>query len=120
MKNTLNYNLKKPDLEDYVNVADLNDNMDIVDGEIKKNTDKIDVLEQNLETHVADSEKHITAEERAIWNSKAEGNIREDATKPLRVEVKSSLPSVGVEGQIVLDKSGSIPKFKGYTGGKWV
>ncbi|MFJ8529978.1 hypothetical protein [Bacillus sp. NPDC094106] len=36
MKNTMNYNLKKPEFEDYVDVTDLNDNMDIVDEELHK------------------------------------------------------------------------------------
>lgn len=34
MKYTTNLNLKQPDLEDYVNVEDLNDNMDVIDTEM--------------------------------------------------------------------------------------
>lgn len=34
MKYTTKLNLKKPDLTDYVNIADLNDNMDILDNAV--------------------------------------------------------------------------------------
>ncbi len=40
MKYTANYNLKKPDESDVVNVGDLNDNVDIIDTELKKIYDK--------------------------------------------------------------------------------
>lgn len=35
MQKTTNYNLNKPDLTDYVDVTDLNENMDIIDEAIK-------------------------------------------------------------------------------------
>lgn len=52
MKYTANFNLKKPDLEDYVDVADLNENMDSVDEIVGK-------LEQTVATHFTDDEKRI-------------------------------------------------------------
>ena len=39
MDNTINYNLKKPTPEDWYNIKDHNDNMDIVDAELKKLND---------------------------------------------------------------------------------
>lgn len=41
MKNTTNYNLKKPESADYYNVEDQNTNMDIIDAEISNKVDKI-------------------------------------------------------------------------------
>lgn len=40
MKNTANLNLKKPDQTDYVNIGDLNDNMDVIDEVIQKKYEK--------------------------------------------------------------------------------
>ena len=40
MKETINYKLKKPDLTDYVNIGDLNENADIVDAELKKQSNE--------------------------------------------------------------------------------
>lgn len=39
MANTTNYNLKKPAASDYYNVQDQNDNMDIIDAQLKANDD---------------------------------------------------------------------------------
>lgn len=36
MQNTVNLNLKKPDQNDFVNIGDINDNMDILDAEVAK------------------------------------------------------------------------------------
>ena len=40
MKETINYKLNKPDLTDYVNIGDLNENADIVDAELKKQSNE--------------------------------------------------------------------------------
>lgn len=40
MQNTTNLNLKKPDQTDYVNIEDLNDNMDVLDEVIQKKYEK--------------------------------------------------------------------------------
>lgn len=41
MKQTANYNLKKPDNTDFYNIKDMNDNADIVDAELKKINDEL-------------------------------------------------------------------------------
>ena len=41
MKYTPNYNLKKPDGSDEVDIQDLNGNMDILDAEVAKKVDKV-------------------------------------------------------------------------------
>lgn len=54
MKYTSRFKLKKPELTDYVNIQDLNDNMDILDEEINKKVDKVSgkVLSTNDYTNV--------------------------------------------------------------------
>lgn len=48
--NTPNYNLKKPSLNDFFNVQDLNDNIDIIDEELGKANEEIGNLIQNTYT----------------------------------------------------------------------
>lgn len=40
MQNTTNLNLKKPDQTDYVNISDINDNMDVIDAALVKKYEK--------------------------------------------------------------------------------
>jgi len=81
MKYTPNYELRKPDETDVVDVQDLNYNADIIDLELKALDDKLvetaDVIDQELEalddkitSHLTDNVRHITAAERATWNGK--------------------------------------------------
>ena len=51
MQETPNLKLKKPDLTDYVNVSDLNENADAIDAAVTLNKD-------NLTTHKAEDVKH--------------------------------------------------------------
>ncbi|WP_203457146.1 pyocin knob domain-containing protein [Paenibacillus tepidiphilus] len=60
MKTTNNLKLKKPDGSDYVDIADLNSNMDLIDTAVK-----------GVQDHTADAVKHVTAAERSAWNGKA-------------------------------------------------
>ena len=62
---TTNYQLKKPATSDSVSIADINNNMDIVDTQIKANADLI----ESISTHTSDTTKHITANERTKWNA---------------------------------------------------
>ena len=45
LKYTGNYNLKKPEGSDVVNIEDLNDNADIIDAELKRLNDAIKDLD---------------------------------------------------------------------------
>lgn len=62
---TTNYQLKKPATSDSVSIADINNNMDIIDTQIKANADLI----ESISTHTSDTTKHITADERTKWNA---------------------------------------------------
>lgn len=59
MTKTTNLELYKPDGTDFYNIELQNENMDILDAEIKKSTD-----------HIADDVSHITSMERTSWNAK--------------------------------------------------
>lgn len=54
MTTTTNYNLKKPAQSDFYNIDDQNDNMDIIDGELKKHADAIGD-KSSLDTDVKDN-----------------------------------------------------------------
>ena len=69
--NTPNYNLKKPDPTDFIQVADLNGNFDIIDTKIKEVADaaqnnqkitqvetKANKVETDLTNHLADATPH--------------------------------------------------------------
>lgn len=69
MQYTTKLKLKKPDLTDYVNIADINDNMEILDTEIAKMTDaetgveakidkKLTPLNEAFTQHLGESMPH--------------------------------------------------------------
>jgi hypothetical protein len=62
---TTNYGLTKPTAEEFYNVNVQNENMDIIDQELKKKHDSI-------ANHTKDSNVHITEGERSAWNNKAD------------------------------------------------
>ena len=48
MTNTTNYNLKKPDYTDFVDVEDFNDNADAIDAQMKTNADAAAAVQTSL------------------------------------------------------------------------
>ncbi len=90
MQNTTNYLLKKPELTDYVNVEDLNENADIIDAELKRQDDE-------LVAHKADDVSHITSTERTNWNGKQGALPVENRRK---ITFGTADPSGGVDGDI--------------------
>lgn len=89
---TENYNLKKPLPEDFVNIADINGNMDLIDEALKTHTHDTATTTKNgfmsagqvkqlalratkteLENHVNNNGVHVTAAEKESWNGKADG-----------------------------------------------
>lgn len=96
MQNTTNLNLKKPDQNDYVNISDLNDNMDVIDEIVQevltrvKGLDKVEntsdldkpisrdtqnalnETKEFLDIHENDLAKHVSIKEREKWNKVGE------------------------------------------------
>ncbi len=122
MQQTTHYNLKKPEENDYADIAALSEDMDIIDttmfGKIdateKGQADGVATLgsdgkipagqipataydpsgsaaavQGNLNAHIADAVKHITAEERTAWNGKADA-----ATS--NIKTYTSLSQIGI------------------------
>jgi hypothetical protein len=89
---TNNYKLTKPEQTDFYNVDDFNDNMDIIDGELKK-----------AEEHTTDSNVHVTAEEKKAWNN---ATPKEHTHKATDIN----------EGTLSIDRLPTIPVNKGGTG----
>jgi len=90
---TTNYNLIKPEQDEFYDIAVQNTNMDSIDGIIKTlqdavnagaNEQEIEALRGELAAHLADGVKHITAAERTNWNAKSNfsGNYNDLTNKP--------------------------------------
>lgn len=58
MQFTKNYKLKKPELNEYALVTDLNENADVIDGELLKIGNSQAEVKQQFTTHLADMAKH--------------------------------------------------------------
>ncbi|WLR52475.1 phage tail protein [Bacillus tianshenii] len=52
MKYTPNYNLKKPEGGEYVNIADLNENVETIDQKLKENADGVAGVEEGVAAHL--------------------------------------------------------------------
>lgn len=55
MKTTEHLKLKKPDLTDYVNIGDLNDNMDILDGSVNQLNQTSTGQKESMDNHTSDT-----------------------------------------------------------------
>lgn len=109
MQNTTNLNLKKPDQTDYVNISDINDNMDVIDAALVKKYEKplTGVPKTDLAQSVQDSlNKANTALQTVTKSDIGLGNVdnTSDTKKP-----------VSEAQQLALDKKADIasPKFTG-------
>lgn len=58
MQFTKNYKLKKPELNEYALVTDLNENADVIDAELLKIGNSQTEVKQQLTTHLAESMPH--------------------------------------------------------------
>src|SRR5690625_3540931 len=92
MKYTDNYGLKKPDLNDYIEIDDLNENADIVDEKLKEHEDeleeketpadaqaKADQAEQNAKAH-ADQVAQTAESNAKQYTDEQVGNIEVPVT----------------------------------------
>lgn len=96
MQNTVNLNLKKPDQNDFVNIGDINDNMDILDAEVAKKYVKplagIPSLDLDSATQAA-LKKAETALQSVTKASVGLGNVdnTSDVNKPVSTAQKAAL-----------------------------
>jgi len=86
---TTNYNLIKPEQDEFYDIAVPNANMDKIDGALKTlqdaintgvNEQEIAVIRGELAAHMADEVKHISAAQRTAWNAKLNASDLKDAS----------------------------------------
>lgn len=112
---TTNYNLKKPADSDFINIADLNGNADIIDEELKKRpvVGEDGKLSDSLLPDLADTYEEKGAAEAAV----SAHNTSKNAHNDIRIELGKKAPepiigtappttsTVGTVGQQYIDKT---------------
>lgn len=115
---TTNYNLKKPADSDFINIADLNGNADIIDEELKKRpvVGEDGKLSDSLLPDLADTYEEKGAAETAVsahnTNTNAHNDIRIELGKKAPVPIIGTAPpttsTVGVVGQEYIDTAAKL------------
>lgn len=117
MQKTKNYNLNKPDPDDYVIVGDLNFNMDEIDKLIKAVNDALDVLSTDGVDLMDLLKKKADLDEKGkvLVSQLPDLDIYKDV---LMYEARGNFPSSGNAKKLYVDKSGS--KIYRWTGSSYV
>lgn len=112
---TTNYNLKKPADSDFINIADLNGNADIIDEELKKRptVGKDGKLSDSLLPDLADTYEEKGAAKVAVSAHNTSINAHNDirielgkkAPEPIIGTAPPTTSTVGVVGQQYIDKT---------------
>ena len=112
---TTNYNLKKPADSDFINIADLNGNADIIDEELKKRpvVGSDGKLPDNLLPDLSETYEEKGAAGTAVnshnTSTNAHNDIRVELGKKAPVPIIGTIPpttsTVGVVGQEYIDKT---------------
>ena len=130
---TTNYNLKKPADSDFINIADLNGNADIIDEELKKRpvVGSDGKLPDNLLPDLANTYEKKGAANTAVsahnTSPNAHNDIRVELGKKAPVPIIGTTPpttsTVGVVGQEYIDKTNKRVWYctaAGATGYTWI
>ena len=128
---TTNYNLKKPADSDFINIADLNGNADIIDEELKKRpvVGSDGKLPDNLLPDLSETYEEKGAANTAVsahnTSTNAHNDIRVELGKKAPVPIIGTAPpttsTVGVVGQEYIDKTNkrvwccTVAEATGYT-----
>lgn len=117
MQKTKNYNLNKPDPDDYVIVGDLNFNMDEIDKLIKAVNDALDVLSTDGVNLMDLLKKKADLDEKGkvLVSQLPDLDTYKDV---LMYEARGNFPSSGNVKKLYIDKSGS--KIYRWTGSTYV
>lgn len=115
---TTNYNLKKPADSDFINVADLNGNADIIDEELKKRpvVDSDGKLPDSLLPDLSETYEKKGAAATAVSahnsSTNAHNDIRTELNKKVPAPIIASTPpttsTVGVVGQEYIDTAAKL------------
>ena len=130
---TTNYNLKKPADSDFINIADLNGNADIIDEELKKRpvVGSDGKLPDNLLPDLSETYEEKGAAGTAVsahnTSTNAHNDIRVELNKKTPVPIIGTAPpttsTVGVVGQEYIDKTNKRVWYctaAGATGYTWI
>lgn len=115
MQKTKNYNLNKPDPDDYVIVGDLNYNMDEIDKLIKAINDALDVLSTNGVNlmDLLKKKADLDDDNKVLVSQLPDLDIYKDV---LMYEARGNFPSTGNTKKLYVDKSSSrIYRWTGST-----
>lgn len=117
MQKTKNYNLNKPEPDDYVIVGDLNYNMDEIDKLIKAVNDALDVLSTNGVNlmDLLKKKSDLDDKGKVLVSQLPDLDIYKDV---LMYEARSNFPSTGNNKKLYVDRSGS--KIYRWTGSTYV
>ncbi|GEK30337.1 hypothetical protein KZO01_06460 [Kurthia zopfii] len=94
MQYTKNLNLKKPDQNDYVNIADINENMDVLDESVQKKYEKPTTgisktdLSQPVQDSLQKADNAATQTELTKTNEAVATHMAEDATNAKKGHVQ--------------------------------
>lgn len=115
---TTNYNLKKPADSDFINIADLNGNADIIDEELKKRpvVGENGKLPDNLLPDLSETYEEKGAANKAVsahnTSTNAHNDIRNKLDKKAPVPIIGTAPpttsTVGVVGQTYIDTAAKL------------
>ena len=130
---TTNYNLKKPADSDFINIADLNGNADIIDEELKKRpvVGSDGKLPNNLLPDLSNTYEKKGAAGTAVsahnTSTNAHNDIRVELNKKTPVPIIGTAPpttsTVGVVGQTYIDTAAKLVYHctaAGATGYTWI
>lgn len=130
---TTNYNLKKPADSDFINIADLNGNADIIDEELKKRpvVGSDGKLPNNLLPDLSNTYEKKGAANTAVsahnTSTNAHNDIRIELDKKAHVPIIGTAPpttsTVGVVGQEYIDTAAKLVYHctaAGATGYTWI
>lgn len=115
---TTNYNLKKPADSDFINIADLNGNADIIDTELKKRpvVGSDGKLPDSLLPDLSETYEEKGAAETAVTNHNSSTNAHNDirialnkkAPAPIIGTTPPTTSTVGVVGQEYIDTAAKL------------
>ena len=108
MKKTENFNLNLPELNDNYNVEDSNNNMSIIDAELKIQSEEIDEAQAELEEvqeemdgvqrQVASMRTEISSAQTGIANAQAKADSTQAEVEKLKTDIKTLSDSRSVDG----------------------
>ena len=123
MQFTKNYKLKKPELNEYALVTDLNENADVIDAELLKIGNSQTEVKQQLTTHLADDARHNsygTSSTAATTAAKVVTRSGFKLVTGAHIAVKFTNANTAASPTLNVNSTGAKPIYQsGTTGATW-